>query len=127
MTQFSRSNEQENKSKNGGVPMKFKKKTPVGVGWFDLVVTLAPVSWVFACSFGAFEFFLSGHYLRFIGELAVSFVVVIILVGLGMFLTGTCISFDQSENNQSEKTGRVKVFLVELAVLFVSTYLIYSR
>ena len=127
MTQLSRSNEQENKSKNGGVPMKFKKKNPVGVGWFDLVITLAPVSWVFACSFGAFDFFLNGHYLRFIGELAASFVVVIILVGLGMFLTGTCISFDPSENNQSEKTGRVKVFLVELSVLFVSTYLIYSR
>ena len=107
--------------------MKFKKKTPVCVGWFDLVITLAPVSWVFACSFGAFEFFLNGHYLRFIGELAASFVVVIILVGLGMFLTGACISFGPSENNQSEKTGRVKVFLVELAVLFVSTYLIYSR
>lgn len=107
--------------------MNFKKKNPDNVGWFDLVITLTPMAWVFTCSFGAFEFFLSGHYLRFIGELAASFVVVILFVGLGMSLTGTCISFDPSTYNRAEDVGRVKVFLVELVVLLVFTCSIYSR
>ena len=104
--------------------MKFKKKNPNNVGWFDLVITLTPMAWVFACSVGAFDLLLSGSYLLGIGDFIAAFVFVFLLVGLGMSLTGTCISFYPSTYNRAEDVGRVKVFLIELVVLLAFTCLI---